>query len=148
MTDRGQVSGPLDFAKNSTTNVPGFHIRQHPQSGNYCPLTRSIKRDNLNLRPKGPEAIREKRGVRNRSSRPHPNPVKIQASGCNSVGSLEGEQGVPGVWLWIGVDDADVFFAEFSAKGAAGHLRAAGWTHSQRFAILGGAAPIRPRRVL
>jgi uncharacterized glyoxalase superfamily protein PhnB len=30
----------------------------------------------------------------------------------------EGEQGVPGVWLWIGVDDADAFFAEFSAKGA------------------------------
>jgi predicted enzyme related to lactoylglutathione lyase len=30
----------------------------------------------------------------------------------------EGEQGVPGVWLWIGVDDADVFFAAFSGKGA------------------------------
>jgi predicted lactoylglutathione lyase len=30
----------------------------------------------------------------------------------------EGAQGQPGVWLWIGVDDADVFFAEFSAKGA------------------------------
>jgi uncharacterized glyoxalase superfamily protein PhnB len=38
-----------------------------------------------------------------------------------SIMLCEGEQGVPGVWLWIGVDDADVFFAEFSAKGA--HIR-------------------------
>jgi hypothetical protein len=34
-----------------------------------------------------------------------------------SIMLCEGEQGVPGVWLWIGVDDADVFFAEFSARG-------------------------------
>jgi predicted enzyme related to lactoylglutathione lyase len=38
-----------------------------------------------------------------------------------SIMLCEGEQGVRGVWLWIGVDDADVFFAEFSAKGA--HIR-------------------------
>ncbi len=38
-----------------------------------------------------------------------------------SIMLCEGEQGVPGVWLWIGVDDADIFFAEFSAKGA--HIR-------------------------
>jgi catechol 2,3-dioxygenase-like lactoylglutathione lyase family enzyme len=30
----------------------------------------------------------------------------------------EGAQGQPGVWLWIGVEDADVFYAEFLAKGA------------------------------
>jgi predicted lactoylglutathione lyase len=30
----------------------------------------------------------------------------------------EGEQGQPGTWLWIGVEDADVFFTEFVAKGA------------------------------
>jgi uncharacterized glyoxalase superfamily protein PhnB len=30
----------------------------------------------------------------------------------------EGAQGQPGTWLWIGVEDADVLFAEFSAKGA------------------------------
>jgi predicted enzyme related to lactoylglutathione lyase len=35
-----------------------------------------------------------------------------------SIMLCEGEQGVPGVWLWIGVDDADVFFTEFSGKGA------------------------------
>jgi len=35
-----------------------------------------------------------------------------------SIMLCEGEQGVAGVWLWIGVDDADVFFAEFSARGA------------------------------
>ena len=33
----------------------------------------------------------------------------------------EREQGQRGTWLWIGVDDADVLFAEFSAKGA--HIR-------------------------
>ena len=33
----------------------------------------------------------------------------------------EREQGQPGTWLWIGVDDADVLLAEFSAKGA--HIR-------------------------
>ena len=38
-----------------------------------------------------------------------------------SIMVVEGEQGQPGTWLWIGVDDADVFFAEFSAKGA--HIR-------------------------
>src|ERR1700730_14404696 len=35
-----------------------------------------------------------------------------------SIMLCEGEQGQPGTWLWIGVEDADVFFAEFSAKGA------------------------------
>jgi catechol 2,3-dioxygenase-like lactoylglutathione lyase family enzyme len=35
-----------------------------------------------------------------------------------SIMLCEREQGQPGTWLWIGVDDADVFFAEFSAKGA------------------------------
>jgi len=33
----------------------------------------------------------------------------------------EREQGQLGTGVWIGVDDADVFFAEFSAKGA--HIR-------------------------
>lgn len=36
----------------------------------------------------------------------------------NSIMLCEGDQGVPGVLLWIGVDDADVFFAEFSARSA------------------------------
>ena len=35
-----------------------------------------------------------------------------------SIMLCEGEQGVSGVWLWIGVDDADAFFAEFSARSA------------------------------
>ena len=35
-----------------------------------------------------------------------------------SIMLCEGEQGQPGTWLWIGVEDADAFFAEFSAKGA------------------------------
>ena len=38
-----------------------------------------------------------------------------------SIMLCEGEQGQPGTWLWIGVEDADVFFTEFSAKGA--HIR-------------------------
>ena len=35
-----------------------------------------------------------------------------------SIMLCEGEQGNPGTWLWIGVEDADVFFGEFSASGA------------------------------
>jgi catechol 2,3-dioxygenase-like lactoylglutathione lyase family enzyme len=38
-----------------------------------------------------------------------------------SIMLIEGEQGQPGTWVWIGVEDADVFYAEFSAKGA--HIR-------------------------
>jgi catechol 2,3-dioxygenase-like lactoylglutathione lyase family enzyme len=38
-----------------------------------------------------------------------------------SIMLIEGEQGQPGTWLWIGVEDADEFYAEFSAKGA--HIR-------------------------
>ena len=38
-----------------------------------------------------------------------------------SIMLCEGAQGQPGTWLWIGVEDADAFFAEFSAKGA--HIR-------------------------
>jgi predicted lactoylglutathione lyase len=30
----------------------------------------------------------------------------------------ERAQGQPGTWLWVGVEDADVLFAEYSAKGA------------------------------
>jgi hypothetical protein len=35
-----------------------------------------------------------------------------------SIMLCEGGQGRPGTWLWIGVEDADAFFAEFSARGA------------------------------
>ena len=35
-----------------------------------------------------------------------------------SIMLCQGDQGQPGTWLWIGVDDADVLFEEFSAKGA------------------------------
>jgi predicted lactoylglutathione lyase len=35
-----------------------------------------------------------------------------------SVMLCEGDQGHPGTWLWIGVDDADSLFTELSAKGA------------------------------
>ncbi|MGH7485812.1 MAG: glyoxalase superfamily protein [bacterium] len=35
-----------------------------------------------------------------------------------SIMLCKGAQGRPGVWLWIGVADADAFFSEFSAKGA------------------------------
>jgi len=35
-----------------------------------------------------------------------------------SIMLCEREQGQPGTWIWIGVDDADALFAEFSAKGA------------------------------
>lgn len=35
-----------------------------------------------------------------------------------SIMLIEGEQGQPGTWLWVGVEDADVFYAEFLTKGA------------------------------
>jgi len=35
-----------------------------------------------------------------------------------SIMLCEREQGQPGTWLWIGVEDADVLFAEVSARGA------------------------------
>jgi hypothetical protein len=38
-----------------------------------------------------------------------------------SIMLCQGEQGQPGTWLWIGVDDADAMFAEFRAKAA--HIR-------------------------
>jgi hypothetical protein len=33
----------------------------------------------------------------------------------------EGEQGQPGTWIWIGVEDADALYTEFQARGA--HIR-------------------------
>lgn len=30
----------------------------------------------------------------------------------------QGEQGNPGTWVWIGVEDVDVLYAEYVAKGA------------------------------
>jgi uncharacterized glyoxalase superfamily protein PhnB len=38
-----------------------------------------------------------------------------------SIMLCERAQGQPGAWLWIGVEDADALFAEFSRKGA--HIR-------------------------
>ena len=38
-----------------------------------------------------------------------------------SIMLCEGEQGQPGTWLWIGVDDSDAMFSELKAKGA--HIR-------------------------
>ena len=35
-----------------------------------------------------------------------------------SIMLCEREQGQPGTWLWIGVEDADALFAEVSARGA------------------------------
>ena len=38
-----------------------------------------------------------------------------------SIMLCKGEQGHSGTWLWIGVEDADVFYSEFLARGA--HIR-------------------------
>jgi catechol 2,3-dioxygenase-like lactoylglutathione lyase family enzyme len=35
-----------------------------------------------------------------------------------SIMLCERGQGQPGTWLWIGVEDADVLYAEYSVKGA------------------------------
>jgi predicted lactoylglutathione lyase len=43
--------------------------------------------------------------------------ISVSRDGC-AIMLCERDQGQPGTWIWIGVDDADAFFAEFSAKGA------------------------------
>ncbi|HWY57656.1 MAG TPA: glyoxalase superfamily protein [Terriglobales bacterium] len=43
------------------------------------------------------------------------------ASVCRDGRSImlsQGEQGHPGTWMWIGVEDIEPLFAEYSAKGA------------------------------
>jgi len=35
-----------------------------------------------------------------------------------SIMLSQGEQGHPGTWMWIGVEDIEPLFAEYSAKGA------------------------------
>jgi catechol 2,3-dioxygenase-like lactoylglutathione lyase family enzyme len=47
----------------------------------------------------------------------------------------EREQGQPGVWLWIGVDDADAVFAEFSAKDASIHSLPQNFSWAYEFAV-------------
>lgn len=51
--------------------------------------------------------------------------IKWNAGGFASIGRdncslmlAEGEQGHAGTWMWIGVSDAEVLHAEFSANGA------------------------------
>ena len=39
-----------------------------------------------------------------------------RGSGCIML--CEGDQGHPGTWVWIGVEDAEALFQEYSAKGA------------------------------
>lgn len=43
--------------------------------------------------------------------------ISVSRDGC-AIMLCERAQGQSGVWLWIGVEDADVLFAELSAKGA------------------------------
>ena len=43
--------------------------------------------------------------------------ISVSRNG-KSIMLCEGDQGQPGTWLWVGVEDADVLFNEFSAKGA------------------------------
>jgi predicted lactoylglutathione lyase len=42
--------------------------------------------------------------------------ISVSRSG-KAIMLCEREQGQAGTWLWIGVDDADALFAEYSAKG-------------------------------
>jgi uncharacterized glyoxalase superfamily protein PhnB len=35
-----------------------------------------------------------------------------------SIMLCQGAQGQPGTWIWIGVNDAELFFEEYKAKGA------------------------------
>ena len=46
--------------------------------------------------------------------------ASVSRDGC-SIFLVEGDQGNPGSWLWIGVDDVRLLFEEYQAKGA--HVR-------------------------
>jgi catechol 2,3-dioxygenase-like lactoylglutathione lyase family enzyme len=37
--------------------------------------------------------------------------------GGRAIMLCEGEQGQPGTWIWVGVEDIEPLFAEYSAKG-------------------------------
>ena len=41
----------------------------------------------------------------------------VSRDGCNIM-LCEGDQGHPGTWVWIGVDDAGNLYEEYTAKGA------------------------------
>src|SRR4051812_26253038 len=43
--------------------------------------------------------------------------ISVSRDGC-AIMLCERDQGQPGTWVWIGVDDADALFAELSARGA------------------------------
>lgn len=43
--------------------------------------------------------------------------ASVSRDGC-SIFLVEGDQGNPGSWLWIGVDDVRLLFEEYQAKGA------------------------------
>jgi predicted enzyme related to lactoylglutathione lyase len=46
-----------------------------------------------------------------------PSMISVSRDGC-SIMICHGHQGQRGVWLWVGVEDADALYAEFAAKGA------------------------------
>src|SRR5262245_37399810 len=48
--------------------------------------------------------------------------VSVSRDG-KSIMLIEGEQGQPGTWLWIGVEDADAFFAEFWPRARTSEAR-------------------------
>src|SRR3954466_10263512 len=43
--------------------------------------------------------------------------ASVSRGQCNLM-LAQGEQGNPGTWVWIGVNDADMIFDEYLAKGA------------------------------
>jgi catechol 2,3-dioxygenase-like lactoylglutathione lyase family enzyme len=65
----------------------------------------------------------------------------------NAIMLCEGEQGQPGTWLWVGVEDADAFFAEFSAKGARIRSRPENFSWAFEFPGRGSRRPHSARRV-
>lgn len=48
--------------------------------------------------------------------------ASVSRGGCGIM-LCEGDQGNPGTWVWIGVEDAAMLFDEYSAKGATIRLR-------------------------
>lgn len=52
-----------------------------------------------------------------------------------SIMLCQGAQGQPGTWVWIGVEDADAFFAEFMNNGAHIHSPPQNFTWAYEFAV-------------
>ena len=63
-----------------------------------------------------------------------PNFAGVSRDDC-SIMLCEGGQGSAGTWIWIGVEDAETFYAEYKACGAAIHQTPTNYPWAYEFKI-------------